>query len=50
MIIVALISFRAFKNKQKANVEIAKQKEIVEEKQKEITNEATAVYHSANHF
>jgi tetratricopeptide (TPR) repeat protein len=36
MIVIAAISFRAFKNKQRANVEIARQKELVEEKQKEI--------------
>ncbi|MBC7861521.1 MAG: tetratricopeptide repeat protein [Bacteroidia bacterium] len=36
MIIVAGISFVAFRNKKKANLEIAKQKEMVEEKQKEI--------------
>ena len=36
MIIVALISFIAFRNKRKANIEIEKQKLIVEEKQKEI--------------
>ncbi|MBC7863251.1 MAG: hypothetical protein IAF38_09775, partial [Bacteroidia bacterium] len=36
MIIVAGISFIAFRNKKKANVEIAKQKLLVETKQKEI--------------
>ena len=36
MIVVSAISFRAFKNKQKANVEIENQKRLVEEKQKEI--------------
>ncbi|MBC7864943.1 MAG: tetratricopeptide repeat protein [Bacteroidia bacterium] len=36
MIIVAGISFIAFRNKKKANIEIQHQKELVEEKQKEI--------------
>jgi tetratricopeptide (TPR) repeat protein len=36
MLIVAIISFRAFKNKQKANALIEQQKLMVEEKQKEI--------------
>jgi tetratricopeptide (TPR) repeat protein len=36
MVVVAFVSFRAFKNKQKANKIIAHQKELVEEKQKEI--------------
>ncbi|MBC7864459.1 MAG: tetratricopeptide repeat protein, partial [Bacteroidia bacterium] len=36
MIIIAVISFIAFRNKKKANIEIAKQKDLVEEKQKEI--------------
>ena len=36
MIIVAGVSFRAFKQKQKANTIISHQKELVEEKQKEI--------------
>ncbi len=36
MIVVAGISYNAFRNKKKANTEIAKQKELVEEKQKEI--------------
>jgi tetratricopeptide (TPR) repeat protein len=36
MIIVAGISYAAFRNKRKANIEIARQKLLVEEKQKEI--------------
>lgn len=36
MLIIAFISFRAFKNKQQANKEITQQKHIIEEKQKEI--------------
>ncbi len=36
MLVVAFVSFRAFRNKQKANLVIARQKELVEEKQKEI--------------
>ena len=36
MLIVAIVSIRAFRNKQKANLIIAHQKELVEEKQKEI--------------
>jgi tetratricopeptide (TPR) repeat protein len=36
MLIVAIISIRAFRNKQKANHIISRQKELVEEKQKEI--------------
>lgn len=36
MIVVAMVSFRAFKNKQKANEIIFAQKQLVEEKQKEI--------------
>jgi len=36
MIVVAGISYNAFRNKKKANIEIARQKTMVEEKQKEI--------------
>jgi tetratricopeptide (TPR) repeat protein len=36
MITVAFISFRAFRNKKRANEEISRQKNLVEEKQKEI--------------
>jgi len=36
MLIVAGVSFRAFKNKQKANIIIEEQKKLVEEKQKDI--------------
>ncbi len=36
MLVIAFISFRAFKNKQQANKEITQQKHIIEEKQKEI--------------
>jgi tetratricopeptide (TPR) repeat protein len=36
MIIVAVVSFRAFRTKKKANEEISRQKHIVEEKQKEV--------------
>lgn len=36
MLVVAGVSFRAFKNKQKANVIISEQKDLVEMKQKEI--------------
>ena len=36
MLIVAGVSFRAFRNKQKANLIIAQQKQLVEEKQKDI--------------
>jgi serine phosphatase RsbU (regulator of sigma subunit)/lipopolysaccharide biosynthesis regulator YciM len=36
MLMVAFISFRAFKNKQQANKAITQQKHIIEEKQKEI--------------
>ncbi|MBC7861951.1 MAG: tetratricopeptide repeat protein [Bacteroidia bacterium] len=36
MIVVAVISFLAFRNKKKANIEIARQKQLVEAKQKEI--------------
>lgn len=36
MLIIAFISFRAFKNKQQANKAITQQKHIIEEKQKEI--------------
>ena len=36
MLVVAFVSFRAFKNKQNANLVIALQKELVEDKQKEI--------------
>jgi tetratricopeptide (TPR) repeat protein len=36
MIVVAGVSYKAFRNKKKANVEIQKQKHLVEEKQKEI--------------
>jgi len=38
MLIIAFISFRAFKNKQHANKEITKQKIIIEEKQKAIVD------------
>ncbi|HEY0029964.1 MAG TPA: tetratricopeptide repeat protein [Bacteroidia bacterium] len=38
MLMIAGISFRAFKNKQKANIIIEEQKQIVEEKQKEIVD------------
>ncbi|HWY10334.1 MAG TPA: hypothetical protein VN026_03360, partial [Bacteroidia bacterium] len=36
MLIIAVVSYRAFKHKQKANIIIEQQKIIVEEKQKEI--------------
>ncbi|MBC7864151.1 MAG: hypothetical protein IAF38_14335, partial [Bacteroidia bacterium] len=36
MLLVAGISFYAFRNKKKANIEIERQKNLVEEKQKEI--------------
>ncbi|MBI3509981.1 MAG: tetratricopeptide repeat protein [Bacteroidetes bacterium] len=36
MLIVAIVSIRAFRNKQRANEIISRQKELVEEKQKEI--------------
>jgi tetratricopeptide (TPR) repeat protein len=36
MLVIAFISFRAFKNKQQANKAITQQKHIIEEKQKEI--------------
>ena len=36
MLVVAIVSFRAFRNKQKANQIIAQQKQLVEEKQREI--------------
>ena len=36
MLVVAIVSFRAFRNKKKANEIISHQKELVEEKQKEI--------------
>jgi tetratricopeptide (TPR) repeat protein len=36
MIIVAGVSYRAFRNKKKANIEIQRQKQLVEEKQREI--------------
>jgi serine phosphatase RsbU (regulator of sigma subunit) len=38
MIIIAFVSFRAFKNKQHANKEISLQKDIIEEKQKAIVD------------
>jgi tetratricopeptide (TPR) repeat protein len=38
MLIIAFISFRAFKNKQHANKEISQQKHIIEEKQKAIVD------------
>jgi di/tricarboxylate transporter len=41
MIVVAGISYNAFRNKKKANLEIQHQKELVEEKQKEILDSIT---------
>ena len=38
MLIVAIISFKAFRNKQRANLLIEEQKRLVEEKQKEIVD------------
>lgn len=38
MLVIAFISFRAFKNKQHANKEISQQKHIIEEKQKAIVD------------
>lgn len=38
MLVVAVVSFRAFKNKHKANVIITAQKQFIEEKQKEIVD------------
>ena len=36
VLVLALVIFRSFKQKQKANIEITKQKHVIEEKQKEI--------------
>ena len=41
MLIIAVISFRAFSNKRKANEEIEAHKVLLEEKQKEIIDSIT---------
>jgi hypothetical protein len=41
MLIIAIISFRAFSNKRKANKEIEAQKQLLEDKQKEIIDSIT---------
>ena len=48
MLIIAFISFRAFKNKQHANKEISQQKHIIEEKQKAITQQTLLKFLSVN--